>query len=112
MIGMELDKSKLRQKVVLKSGPSSYTGRGQETGADTTIATRRASVRLLTGNDLIVAQQLHPTVRYEVLLRYESDLAFNERDHLIFGSETLEIGVIENVDQRNRIFRLLCSAVK
>lgn len=107
-----MERSKLRQRITLKSASTSLDARGQETGSDTDIATRRASVRFLSGNELTAAQSLYPAATYEVVIRYESSLTIDERDHIVWGNLTLEIGSIENVMERNREWRFLCSVAK
>ena len=101
----------LKQKVVFKSPSSSVDSYGQETGAETTVATRRAEVRQMSGRELAAASQLYSDASWKVTCRYESSLMDSLTWTITFGSKVFEIGSTNNVNQQNRTIEFLCSEV-
>lgn len=99
------------QQVVFKSPSASRDGRGQETGAETTVATRRAKVKQMSGRELESANKLYPSATWKVVVRYEPTLMSSETWNITYGSRVLEIGNVDNVNERNRIIEFLCSEV-
>jgi|DEB0MinimDraft_10_1074344.scaffolds.fasta_scaffold291583_2 SPP1 family predicted phage head-tail adaptor len=100
------------QQVTFKSPSSSVDAYGQETGAETTVAVRRATVRQMSGRELAAASQLYPSANWKVICRYDTALLGSETWNITYGSRVLEIGNINNVDERNRLLEFLCSEVQ
>ena len=67
-----------------------------------------ASIEALTGREVETARQLMPEATYKVNMRYHD---INTQDRIVHGDMVLQIGHINNVDQRNRWQVLLCSEV-
>ena len=99
------------QQVVFKSPSSLRDSRGQETGAEATVATRRATVRKMSGRELVAANQLYPTAQWKVVCRYDTALLNSETWTITYGSRVLEIGDVTNVNERNRLLEFICSEV-
>ena len=99
------------QQVVFKSPSSSVDSYGQETGAETTEATRRATVRQMSGRELTAAAQVYADASWKVICRYESTLMSSHNWTITYGTKVLEIGQVVNVDERNRIIEFICSEV-
>ena len=103
--------SRMRQTIILQSPPTLVDSYGQLDGSWTNQATRRAEVKQLSGRELTAANQLYNGAQYIVTLWYEDDLSISTDWRISWGSRTLEIGNIHNVDQQNRTWQLLCSEV-
>lgn len=101
----------LKQKVIFKSPSSSVDSYGQETGAETTVATRRAEVRQMSGRELAAASQLYASASWKVVCRYESALMDSVTWTITYGSKVFEIGNVNNVNQQNRTIEFICSEV-
>lgn len=104
-------RSRFRQTITLQSPPSGVDARGQLSGSWTTQATKRAEVKQLTGRDLQSAGQLYQGAQYRVSYWYDSAVDVTTKWRVGWGSKTLEIGNVLNVDEQNRITELLCSEV-
>ena len=66
-------------------------------------------IRTLSGQERISFQQLYPTATLEIVTNYRADIQ-PEPDHwLEFGRRRLEIVSVENVEERNREWKFLCS---
>lgn len=102
--------AKFRQSVTFQSPPSAVDSRGQSSGDWTNEATRRAEVKRLTGRDRETAGQLYEQSTWKVTIWYESTSFANDW-RISWGSRTLEIGNINNVDEQNRTLEFLCSEV-
>ena len=99
------------QQVVFKSPSTSVDSYGQETGAETTEATKRATVRQMSGRELAAASQLYSDASWKVICRYDPNLMDSLTWTITYGSKVFEIGNANNVDQRNRMIEFICSEV-
>lgn len=99
------------QQVVFKSPSNSVDSFGQETGAETTVATRRATVKKMSGRELELANQLYAEASWKVTCRYDPSLLNSEKWNITYESRVLEIGSVINVNERNRVLEFLCSEV-
>lgn len=68
-----------------------------------------ASVLKLSGRELENSRQLVAEASYKVTVRYHSGLDSTQR--VVFGSKVLQIGDINNPEQRNQWLILTCSEV-
>lgn len=101
----------MRHKVTVLS-PS--TARDSDTGEPThsstawgTHATVWARFRSLQGQERFAAQQNYGTVTHELETRYASTLALTSDKRVKKGSRYFDIKAAMNVDERNRVYRLL-----
>ena len=103
--------TRFRQTIKLQSPPTDVDARGQISGSWTDEATRRAEVKQRSGRDREAANQLYHSANWKVVLWYDPDLSVTTDWRLTWGSKTLEIGNVLNVDEKGRIWELLCSEV-
>lgn len=95
----------LRQEVDIQSSTesrSSYT----VDYSWATDATVRASVKQLSGEEVVKADHEKSTRTFEVRIRYYSGLTAENR--LLWGSRVLNIESVINVDERDTEMRLIC----
>ena len=76
---------------------------------DTVLASVHAEVRDLVGRELLLAQQTSADLTTSVRLRKGSGVTV--QCHIIFGTRTLEVVSISNVDNRNVEQVLMCREV-
>jgi|CXWL01.1.fsa_nt_gi SPP1 family predicted phage head-tail adaptor len=72
-------------------------------------ATRRASVKPLTGREFFSAQAVNSDVTHEIRMRYYDGL--NTSHRLIHDGRTFHIKSVISVDERNRETVVLCAEV-
>lgn len=97
----------LRHVVALRRPPAGLGTRGQTTGAATTLAAAwRAKIETLSGREQETAQTLYAGATLRVTMRHFPGLT--NRDYLDFGGRILEIGHVDNVEQRDEWNVLLC----
>lgn len=71
-----------------------------------TVATRRASVSPLRGQERSAAKQVTPELSHRVVMRYYSGLTTKNR--LVFGSRILEIQEIITPDEIKHMMIIMC----
>ena len=103
--------SRFRQSIVFQSPPTATTGRGQASGSWTDEATRRAEVKQLSGRELERAGQLYSSATWVVRLWYDRGLSLSDDWRINWGTKTLQIGNVKNIDEQNKYWELLCSEV-
>ena len=96
----------LRQVLVLQSPPSGVGDRGQQTGSWSDVATVRAKVESLSGDEAQQAHQLAGQVSHRVTFRYRSRMTVRQRFKL--GSRYLNIGYINDIEERGLWVECLC----
>lgn len=103
----------LRHRVTLQSASSSGTGRfGEQTvGGYTDVARVWAAVTsLLSGRDLLEAQQIDVRVSHKVRIRFRAGVSVDDRILLADGRR-LEIVTVADEDERHVWLSLMCSEV-
>ena len=100
-----------RHKVQVQalSGTTSAGSRGQVQKTFSTVETTQAAIRHLKGQELLWARELYAKATHEVELDYTANVTPTAR--LKFGSRFLNIGSVDNLEERNRTIRLLCDEV-
>ena len=93
----------LRHRVTIQQPPSGTGTRGERTGDWSDLATVRAHIEQLSGDELI---QAHQQVANRVTIRYTAGVTPEQR--VKFGDRYLYIGAVDNVDQLNRLIVLTC----
>ena len=101
-----------KQEIVFQSAPTAKDSRNQPLGDWTNEATKNASVQMMSGNELTVANKTYPQAKWKVRLWYDSGLALVESWRISWGSKTFEINSIENEGQDNKFWTLICSEAK
>ena len=99
---------RLRHRVAIKLPSDTKGTRGQRTGDPTTVVLSvPCSVETLAGRELELARQVVSNATLKVKMRYPG-FAITTRHFLLFGTRTLNIGHINDVDQIGREFILTC----
>lgn len=103
----------LRHQVTISRPSTSVGDRGERTGAATTVASSvPCSIETLAGRELEQARQLYATATVRVAMYVASSWAVAPGDYLTFGSRTLYIGHVNDVDQLGVLVELLCGEEK
>jgi head-tail adaptor len=97
----------LRHVVTVKRPATTKGSRGQNTGTAATLGIARAKIETLSGRELEIANQVYAGAALRVTIRHFPGLVAS--DYLEFGSRRLEIGHVENVEQKDWWNVLLCS---
>ena len=96
----------LRQVLVLQSPPSGVGDRGERTGSWTDVATGRAKVESLSGDEVIQANQMAGQVTHRVTMRFRTGL--NVKQRFKFGTRYLNVGYVNDIEERGRWVQCLC----
>lgn len=105
-------------KLLIPEGPVTIKKRtyadaagGDWTTVESTVTTRRASIRPKTPLEIWEALQSDEQVSHDITMRYDSTLtAVTGKDHfIVLGSRTFEIvGSPFDVDEKHRQIRFVC----
>ena len=96
----------LRQVLVLQTPPDGVGDRGERTGEWSDVATVRAKVESLSGDEVIQAHQLAGVVTHRVTVRFRSGMTVRQR--FKFGARYLNIGYVNDLEERGRWVECLC----
>ena len=102
----KFESGQLRQVVTLQDPPSGTGTRGERTGTWSDVATLRARIETLSGNEIIEAHQLAGICTHRVTIRHRSGLDITQR--FKFGDKAVNIVFINNVEELNRVCFVLC----
>ena len=69
----------------------------------------RVAIEPVGPRDAEVVNQLYHEATHVVWVRYHEDIVRDAQ--LIFGSRTFHIGYVQNMEERNRVMKLLCTEV-
>ena len=106
---MTIEPGSLRHQVDIYRPSASIGSRGQRTGSPTLLlAEVPCSIETLSGLEMIRAQKQFADATHRVHLHADPDTPLTPRDYLLFGTRTLNIGAIEDVDQIGVECVLLC----
>lgn len=103
----------LRHKVKIQTMAPSTSAFGTDPNKETptTIATRRASIRPMTGEELYRAQQFHAEVSTQIVMRYDDLLATLSPKHRIVNANSTgrvyDVLSAINMEERDREIRVL-----
>lgn len=97
---------KLRDPIVIQSPVVARSDYGEPSKSWSDFASVRAEVEKLSGTELVSAQQVQPTAKYRVRIRYYPGVV--ETMRVIWQERTLGILDVDNVKGRNREMILLC----
>lgn len=100
----------LRQRITIQQMTAGTDGQGGVTKTFSTLVDRLpASVLPLGGQEAVALAQQTSELRTKVTIRYRDDVSVKQR--IVFGSRTLEIGVIADPDGRRRALELICTEI-
>ncbi len=98
-------------KVTIKKDTPSHVAGGSWETAESTVATRRASIRPKSPEEIWEAHQVGEQVSHDIMMRYDTTLAaVTGKEHFIeLGSRTFTIvGSPFDVDEKHRQLRFVC----
>lgn len=100
----------LRNVLVLQAPPDGQGTRGERTGDWSDVATLRAKVESLSGDERQEANQISGVVTHRVTIRWRSGLDVTQRLKMSgeSGARYLNIGFVNNLEERSRWVELLC----
>lgn len=98
---------KRRNRVTIKRREGNALGtRGQLSQSYNTVEKNVVvSIVTLSGDERVLANQIFPSATHTVNMRWREGLTVDDR--LIFGTRTLNILSIDNVDERNREYQIV-----
>lgn len=100
----------MRQRVTLQSG--TVTGQdafGEQQTEATTVGTYWAEVSMLSGREAVNAAQICAEATHKVRMRYVGPILPDQ--WFLFGGKRLNIKSVDNIDNRNREYLILCQEV-
>jgi head-tail adaptor len=104
-----LNPGPLRHQVSIYRPATGKTSRGQRTGDPTLLlADVPCSVETLSGLELIRGRKQLADATHQVRMWADPDTPITPRDYLVFGSRTLHIGHVHDVEQLGIVWELLC----
>lgn len=113
MISVEVNPGDLRHVVTVQRNVG--TGQddfGQPNESWLTIATVHASIQPLGGRELFWAMQVAAEATHQVIMRYDPAVLITEKDRIDFKGRTFQIINVNNIEERNRLWQILCKEVK
>ncbi len=102
-----MQSGKLRHRVEVQTNTTAPDTTGQPVDSWAVTATVRAAINPLSGNELLIAQQVTPQVTHEIILRHRA-LTAAQRLVESGGTRTFEILRVMNINERNHELRVLC----
>ncbi len=104
---MTIRAGKLRHRVIIQEKGTTKGTRGQRTDSWTPVGDPIWSeVVTLSGSEREQARQIYASATDTVRIRYRSDITTENR--IKFGTRILNIGRLDNIDQRNIEIVLFC----
>lgn len=101
----------MRQRVTLQTLTKSKDRYGQEIEVWTTVNTYWAEIVTLSGREAVNARQIKAESTHRITMRYEGTV-IDETMRFLFNSRVLKVSWVNNVEQRNREYLILCTEVK
>jgi SPP1 family predicted phage head-tail adaptor len=99
---------KMRCRVHIQSQAATPVGsRGQMTASWVDDYADWAEIVILSGREGEVARQLYAEATVRITLRYREGLT--EKKRIRYGARFFQIGLVNNVEERNREHECLCS---
>lgn len=96
----------LRHKITLQTPPTGTGTRGERTGSWSDVATVRAQIEQLSGDEIEQAHQLVANATHRVTIRYTANITPEHR--VKFGSRYLYVGAVNDIENLNRLIVLTC----
>jgi hypothetical protein len=102
-------RDKARHIVTVKRPKANFGSVGDQQGEDETIyANWPCSIETLSGNEAELARQNFPSASVAVNGYTDPKKLIQPTDYLQFGSRTLHVGFVNNIDQLGLEAELLC----
>ena len=105
-----VEAGRLRHRVaVMEERGKSRTSRGQTDSKPTQIAVCRAAIEPLRGQESILAHQMYGKTAHRITIRYNGAIKLTEENWLEWDGRKFHIGQLRNLDERNRVWELICT---
>lgn len=101
----------LRHRVTHQTYSEVLDGRNQSKPVWSDANSYWCFVKPLSARELVNADKLREDVTHSVTMRYPIGVTISPKDRFKFGSRTLAIDSVINVDERNYCLQLLCIEV-
>ncbi len=102
-----MNPGEMRHRIMIKTPTEAQSGTGHITKTWVTLATVWASIKPISGRELLQADQAIAESTVRIRFRYIRGLT--TECNVIHRGRTLEINRIINVDELNKEFEILCS---
>lgn len=99
---------KLRSRLTISRGTKTQNSFGEDVITWVSLGEFWAEILPLQGRELEVMQQRWAEARFTVRIRFQPTITFRREDRGTWGSRTLDILDVEDIDQRQRELRLIC----
>lgn len=99
----------LRHRLTIQTATSTRDGFGQPIQTWANTGTIRASIKQLSGTELVNAKQVDGEVTHVLGARYQSGLTIENR--LVFDGRTFGILNVNDVEERHRDLEILCKEI-
>jgi len=103
---MVLNAGDINQRVIVQAATESRGATGEVTKTWTTALTVWASIRPLSGRELLQAQQVQADVTHRVRMRHNTTVTTSHR--LLFGTRILEINSVIDPFEAGEELELMC----
>jgi len=100
---------RLRHRVELHSATTTRNSYGEAVDTWASYASVWAGIEPLRSDEITNAQQVQAEITHKVIIRYNSSVA--ETHRVIYGTRTLEIVSIINMNEQNIYQELMCKEV-
>ena len=102
----------LRHTILIQSPSTSHDSFGQTVLTWTTVVTTRAAIKTVSAKELYQTGQLSSQVTHTITVRWPGILVqVAPGMQVVYGPHTYKIQAIDNVDERNRVLKLMCLAI-
>lgn len=108
---VRLKPGQLDQEIDIQNRQAGIAGtRGQDAGTFKTVETVLASVRQVTGTEVRFGREITATADHLLEMHYTPNLT--EQSQLVWGTRTLGVEAIDNIENKNRWLIVDCKEVK
>ena len=107
---LAINPGSLRHSVTIQSSSSGMGENGLPSTAWTDVLTTRASISAVSGKELYAAQQVTSQVTHTVTMRW-TPITISPGMRILFGDHICQIQTVDNVEERNRVLKLMVLAI-
>lgn len=105
--------SEFNRRITLQSFTETKSDSRHPTKTWSGYATVWAKIRTMGGNEKVRNDQVMGLLSMEITIRYSSDVSdVSVKDRITYGSRTLDIKDVRNIDERNIEIRMICTEVQ
>lgn len=103
--------NRLNKRVSIQSKTITRGSRGSQVETWVDDFTTWGEVKTLTGREIEAAKQIHAESTVEVNIRYSTSREVTSQKRVMYGTRTLHILAVINVNEENKELKLLCKEV-